>query len=469
MNKIAIIVEDDIQQIYFTRGILAEHGFDVTSFGHASEAVLGIASVNRPIDLVILDRKLPQEETDEPNDAVGDVLLGQFLAELPDTVFVVFTGYTDIFHQQFATRERGTISIGSTSFDRVCAYEKGQAVEFDEYVKRLSQEIDSLGDLEVIGFVEDDADLTISRRLLRLVAHHYGGDSISVRALTDGKTDLPVWHCRIRDASGNEVASVVVKQTDGSKAPPASGLHTILPAGVVAAPVALISGLCDGKRAQVMQVAGPAPTSLLKLLDENQASAAQHLSVITDAIQSIPVGGSCTKNLEDLVQPLLSWPKLLELSEMHGILPPRREKRASTRIGAQHGDLHPGNILEAENAPVLIDFDNEVFASRLLDPITVLLSPLFHPDSPIRKSQWPTPEQCAEIYTDAFLEGSPCREWTAAAQRWVEQALTSENERWALTLAYAMRQLKYDDVLDNPQVKRRAIALARKAASALES
>lgn len=467
MNKTAILVEDDAQQVYFTKGILVDRGFDVMIFDHAESALVGLSSVCRPVDLVVLDRKLPQKELDEPSDEVGDSLLKVFLEELPDTVFVIFTGYTDIFHHQFATSGRGTISVGSSSFDRVLAYEKGQAPEFDEYVDELSRSLNKISDLEVIGLPEKGPDLAISRRLLRIVTQHYGGESITVKALSGGKTELPVWHCTIRDTSGNEVATVVVKQTDGSKIPPPSGLHTILPAGVVAAPVAIIAGMCDGKRAQVMQVAGAAPRSLLTLIDEDDESAARHLSVIANAIQSISVGAPCTRSLEDLVQPLIPWAKMVEIASLHGIQLPRREKRASARIGAQHGDLHPGNILEANDSPVLIDFDNEVFSSRLLDPITALLSPLFHSDSAIRKSNWPTVEQCTVLHTEGFLEGSPCRGWASEAQRWVERALTSENERWALVLAYALRQLKYDDVLDHPQLKQRAIALAKKASSAL--
>lgn len=468
MNKTAVLVEDDLEQIYFTKSILIEHGFSVVSYAYADEAIDGLASINRPIDLVVLDRKLPQSELDEPRDEVGDDLLRTFLTALPDTVFIVFTGYTNIFHQQFATRRRGTIGLGRASFDRVCAYEKSQAPEFDEYVELISQTINRIGDLELIGLVEEEGkDLTTSRRLLRLVAEHYGGDSISVKELTGGKTALPVWSCRIKDSSGNEVASVVVKQTDGSKVAPASGLHTLLPAGVVAAPVAQVSGLCDGKRAQVMQIAGLEPVSLLELLDEKQDLAAKKLSVISEAIQAVPGGGSCTKTLEELVQPLLPWAKLTELSSIHEIPLPRGEKKASARIRAQHGDLHPGNILLVDNAPVLIDFDNEVFGSRLIDPITVLLSPLFHSDSPVRDSDWPTPEQCAAVDTEVFLEGSPCLQWMTEAQRWVNEVLTSENERWALILAYSVRQLKYDDVLENPRIRSRAVMLARKAAQAL--
>lgn len=467
MNKRAVVVEDDAQQVYFTSDILSGYGFDVTPFSCADEAKTGMVSIVRPVDLVILDRKLPQRETDEPDDAVGDRLLGELLSQLPDTAFVVFTGYTDFLHHQFATQERGVINLGEVSLDRVRAFEKSQTVEFDQYVGRVAEQIDRIGDLEIRGLYGGGADASISRRLLKMVARHYGGDSVSVRPLAGGQAEMPVWHCRIIDATGNEVASVVVKQTDGLKSTPASGLHTILPAAHVAAPVAVVSGLCDGKRAQVMQVAGTAPTSLLELLLEREQDAADHLRAIAALIDAVPAGSISTRSLDSIVEPLIAWPTLVERLTAHGIAVPRHALRASVRVSAQHGDLHSGNILQANGVPVLIDFDNEVYASRALDPVTALLSPLFHPNSPIRESEWPTPEQCTQIDKEAFLDGSPCRPWVAEAQAWVEQTITSDRERWALILGYATRQLKYKDVLDDKRVKERALSLARKAVSML--
>lgn len=469
MGKFAILVEDEAEQLYFTTQILTSNGFDVTTFETAAEALTAVESVPRPVDLVVLDRRLPQGPTDEPSDRVGDELLGALLQQLPDSPFVVFTGHTGIPHLQFAIQERGAINTGPAgqSLDRVCAFEKGQTIEFGDYVGRVAEQIDVLTDIEVTGFPASSVDGLIGRRLLRRVARHFGGVSISVSPLAGGLAEVPVWRCRVLNGAGHELASVVVKQSDGSKIAPAGGLHNILPASHVAAPVAVVSGLCDGKRAQVMQFAGAQPTSLLALLLENEGTAASQLGLIADAMATSLVGRAGTKTVAELAEPLSHWTDITERLASHSIAAPRGGLVASTQIAAQHGDLHPGNVLVVEGHPVLIDFDNEVLASLALDPVTALLAPLFHPDSPIRLSDWPSPAQCENLLAEMFLQDCPCPSWMSRAQDWVTRAATSERELWALVLAYAARQLKYEDVVSNEKILARAIALARTAASKL--
>ena len=469
MGKFAILVEDESEQLYFTSQILMNHGFNVEIFENAADALAGVESVPRPVDLVILDRRLPKEPNDEPSDKVGDELLSTLLVLLPDSPFIVFTGHTGIPHLQFAVQERGAIAIGPSgkSLDRVCAFEKGQTIEFGKYVGKVAEQIDLINDIEVTGFVDTGTGGSISRRLLRGVARHFGGVSISASPLPGGLAESPVWRCKVLDNAGHELAAVVVKQSDGSKIAPAGGLHNILPASHVAAPVAVVAGLCDGKRAQVMQFAGAQPTSLLGLLSEDEEQSAKQLGLIADAMKNSLVGHATTKTVAQLAEPLCRWDDVASRLSANDIEVPRGVLVASTRTAAQHGDLHPGNVLVVDGHPVLIDFDNEVLASMTLDPVTALLSPLFHPDSPIRQSAWPSPAQCESLLTEAFLTGCPCPSWMARAQAWLMESASGERELWALVLAYSARQLKYSDVKSDKMVLARALALSKTAATRL--
>lgn len=463
MDKYALLVEDDIEQTYFTSPILEENGFQVSMATNYMQAIETVAAMPRPVDLVILDRRLPRRPEDEPTDTVGDDLLSDLLVSLPDSLFIVFTGHTGIPHHQFATRERGIIEVvpNKQPLDRVCNFEKWQTNEFEDYVKQVSDLVESLTDVELIDNSPATPLSAISRRLLRKVAHHFGGASIAVVPMSGGLAGLPVWRCKVRDRLGHDIASVVVKQSDGSKVPPGAGIHTILPAAYVAAPTDYVAGLCDGYRAQIMQLAGSDPTSLLALLAENEQQASVQLGLVADAISTTSSTTSVTRTVSQLVAPLVKWESLSELLRPFGIRLPRGGMIASTRISAQHGDLHPGNILVVDGHPVLIDFDNEVMASRALDPLTALLSPLFHSDSPVRNSDWPSLEQCEQVETTEFLSNCPFPTWTARAHSWFESSVTSERERRALIFAYAARQLKYPDILADDSLKARAVALAR--------
>jgi len=68
------------------------------------------------------------------------------------------------------------------------------------------------------------------------------------------------------------------------------------------------------------------------------------------------------------------------------------EKRAVTiRWCTQHGDFHPGNVLVGRDyTPTLIDFGRVGRAPASLDPLTLELSLLFHPDFRTFLGNWPT-------------------------------------------------------------------------------
>lgn len=469
MPKYALLVEDEVEQSYFTKSILENNDFTTFIATSYTEALDQISEIPRPLDVVVLDRRIPREAEDEPSDVVGDDLLDKLLTLVPDSVFIVFTGHTGIPHHQFATRQRGIIEVTpkTQALDRVCNFEKWQTNEFEDYLEKIRIEIDSLSDVELVGQHPDALTSEISRRLLRKVARYFGGVCIDVAPLSGGLAGLPVWRCQVRDESGHQLASVVVKQTDGSKIPPGAGLHTILPAGYVAAPTAYVSGLCDGYQAQIMQMAGSEPQSLLELLDTDEAQASTQLGLIADAIGRVPSPAVVSKTLAELARPLVDWTDLSSRLHPLDVTLPRGGMMASTHMVAQHGDLHPGNILVVDGNPVLIDFDNEVIASRALDALTALLSPLFHPDSTIRSSTWPSVEQCEQLGTQDFLVNCPYPSWMTRAYEWFVTSSTGDRERQALVFAYAARQLKYPDVLGDSLLKARAIALAKAAAAKL--
>jgi len=471
LPKIALLVEDDVDQVHFTMQVLREAGFETSVFEDASSAIAGVADLPRPVDLVVLDRRLPRMRTAEPADEVGDQLLDLLLKELPDTPFVIFTGYTGVKHLQFAMRERGVIATGPNerSLDRVCALEKDESVEFQEYIVKVASEIDRIGNIEILEACPSRELPIVSRRLLKRVASHFGGVSIVPLEMTGGLAGMPVWRCSVYNAAGGLLANVVVKQSDGTKLAPMGGLHALLPATFIAAPVAVVAGLCDGRKAQVMQLASGDPVSLMTLLERDAPRAGELLAKIAEVMEESLTGTRVSLTVDELVRPLGEWGSLSERLTTRGVVPPRGSTFVSARVMAQHGDLHPGNILAVGENPVLIDFDNEVQASASLDAVTALLSPLFHPDSPIRSSTWPSVEQCRHLMDAQFLADCPWFAWMARAQLWASRSSSSSRELWALVLGYTARQLKHEDVYSDGVATTRAMTLAKLATESFDS
>jgi len=469
MSRTAVLIEDDDEAVLFTSRRLREQGFSPVVFGDAESASAGISKIEDMIDLVVIDRRLPVHASAEPDDSVGDALLNELLDWLPDVSFVVFSGHTGFHHLQFATRDRGVIRLPGreAALDRVYVFDKDQAPEFNSCIQKIRTVLDDIDAIDVSGVSSSGLVGQSTRRLLREVARHFDGSMISATALRGGLTGASVYGCQIENASGLSSAGVVVKMSTSTKPSSNGGLHTILPAASIAAPIAVVEGFAAGRRAKVMQVAGAEAQSLFAMIKDSPPVAAGQVNSLRRIVKGNVRGGIRTLTLEELAAPLAGWELMEGNASDYAIELPPRSWQSRTSVGAQHGDLHPGNILVVNGNPVLIDFDSETSASQLLDPLVLLLSGLFHPDSPLRGDPWPSPDQCVSFYEPEFFAGSSSPEWFRACLDWVVSAQSGEREMWTLVLAYCLRQLKYKNIREDRVMRSRAVLLARRASKEL--
>jgi len=111
-----------------------------------------------------------------------------------------------------------------------------------------------------------------------------------------------------------------------------------------------------------------------------------------------------------------------------------------------HGDLHGGNILvDSSGAATLIDYGDVGAGSAALDPITLELSFLFHPDGPMRDSVWPPQEGAERWKTGDYLTNCPMPDVIKACWRWTDSVCAGYREVAATAYGYLMRLLKYTD------------------------
>jgi Ser/Thr protein kinase RdoA (MazF antagonist) len=98
------------------------------------------------------------------------------------------------------------------------------------------------------------------------------------------------------------------------------------------------------------------------------------------------------------------------------------QRRLQTRWSCVHGNLHGGNILvNGDGVPVLIDYGDVKEGPAAIDPITLELSVLFHPDRP-KNVTWPSAEQ-ARAWADipAYTQQRPFAEFIKACRAWSER------------------------------------------------
>ena len=464
-DPIAVLVEDDAEQAAVSREVLEEEGFRVRAFDALAPVLDYLQHPPELIDLFVLDRRLPVRLGDNASDELGDELLTQVNMDYPDACIIVFTGFASIDHVQQAVR--GSVPLPEhegVSVDRISVLQKHQSLDFRDRVRQLRGLLQSLEDIELVA----DGGSAMSefhRRILRRLAHSYGGVSVTAYPLEGGMTDAAVWRCELRGPLG-PVGTVVAKQGKRGKVAEVR-LTELLPKAFVATGIATVTGLMAGTPLHVFQVAGDHPVPLMELLGTDPVRAVEVVRPLWQALGAIS-SQHTVQRVEEICAPLVHWATLAEVLEKHHVSVPAGSLTASTAIGVRHGDLHPGNVLSVNGQAVLIDFDSCAYAAGGLDPVTMLLSTLVHPDSPIRGAGWPDAARIEAVFdTPDFGAGHPCEAWFRGVHDWVSECCTSDRERWVLVLAYSGRQLQYGDVLGSPDVMERVLALARWAARKL--
>jgi hypothetical protein len=126
----------------------------------------------------------------------------------------------------------------------------------------------------------------------------------------------------------------------------------------------------------------------------------------------------------------------------------------------QHRDLHGSNVMvRPDDQPTLIDFAEAGFGPACLDPITLELSLVIHPDGRSLCDGWPTLD-AARVWDncDSYIKSAPTKELgelVKFCREWAVSAANGYNPVLAVTYSLALKSLKYPDT---PHEKLMAIA-----------
>lgn len=161
-------------------------------------------------------------------------------------------------------------------------------------------------------------------------------------------------------------------------------------------------------------------------------------------------GGVKNVSISEIRRRVLSDDNFYKIVEKHSLqrLLDFETRKVEISAACIHGDLHGGNILvNGGGQPVLIDFGDVGPGFSCLDPLTLELSLLFHPDA--RSSglaQHLEPLVGDWLDLNIYAKNSPlepvikyCREWAYDLGPHDESVLT-------MAYLFVLRQLKYDTV-----------------------
>lgn len=454
-NPHAVLVDDDPQQLSEASSTIVDAGYELTTFESVEEALSFVESTNDLIDLFVLDRKLPMRVGEKAVDELGDELFQIVTTRHPDSRVIVFSGYTDFDHAQRSMEGAGLVfQDEDVRIDRVSVLRKSQFDKFDRFIRDLREVI---ARFDLIELRTSEATDLRDRRVLRRIAYHYGASAIAAAPLAGGLTGAAVWRCEVARPNGS--VAVIVAKVSGSL-PAAGGLQDLLPRESIARRVDVIRGLMGGSIISILQLAGSSTTPLMNLIGSADIMAAEIIKSLRESLDALEQSPARPVPLREVVCQIVDWNKFERELTSIGLTTPSPELWVTTSMVMSHTDLHAANVLVCDGLPVIIDADENQFSSALRDPTVMLMSSWVHPDSPLLGSDWPSVEDISQRFGDsAFARGSLSPAWCASVLSWMDARTASSREYWSVVMAYGVRQLRFDNVRSQPELKAKVTAL----------
>lgn len=423
------------------------------------EAALEALEAGPAFDLVICDLKIPPSDTARDTDlAHGLAVIDHIRDACPGTPVVVFSnfGTLEVLGNRLARAPNEDI-VGTDRRPMLEHMGKDKLDEFPESILRLSEEIASLhSDIEISWGGTPPVLSAHERRVLLIAARRHGAILVRSSALPGGRSGALTLRVDFERPTGELAGRLLAKLTaiselDDEKRRYDEFVAPFVPAGRYASLVETVRAGAGDRGALIYSLAGDYPLSLFERLDDSPAAAAEVVALIRAAEGPwLAAATASTTTVGELRAALIGDDAFAaERSRLAGAPIDEVEAQAlHVRRCPGHGDMHGGNVLvDNRNDAVLIDYGRAGLAVAALDPVTLEVSAVLHPDAAIALGTWPSQEQ-AEGWFDLgrYIEDCPITPFVEKCRGWAHDVARGDREILAAAYAYAARQLQYPSV-----------------------
>jgi CheY-like chemotaxis protein len=428
-------------------------GISIVSARSRQEA-LGLLDAD--YDLIVCDLKLPPDDSgSEPEISHGLSVSDEARAALPGTPLIILSAFGELDDLQDrlanAPRER---FLGGDALAMLRHQNKRKIDEVVGVVREHADALRAIHETEIAWGTNTAVPLNrYERQSLLLYVRQRGGALVRARPLAGGRSGATVLWVEIEDAAGSIVGRGVVKidslvEIEDELQKYRDHVADLLPAGSYAGAVNSIRAGAGRHGLIVYSLAQP--DNLFEVLREEADLAARMVDVLWEYTEPWHESlESQQRTVREIRRLLVSDEELAEIREAYGdfIDFAVEDRTALVHECRSHGDLHGGNVqATAERTPMLIDYGRVGVAPASLDPITLELSALLHPDAEVALGDWPTAEQAKQWQSESYLDGCPIRPFIEACRRWLHAVQRGDRDRDAALYAYALRQLRFHDV-----------------------
>jgi CheY-like chemotaxis protein len=449
-----LLVEDKEEVLEYLRGALPPE-LEFISVENAADAV--VALQHEQFDLAICDLKIPASaDLPEAHKEHGLRVFDRLRADCPGTPIIVYSAYgvLDDMGDRLATAPTHNL-FGDGLRPLVSHKEKNKPELMLEAIKEIYDQLATLTEIEVTPATSSAYLDDYSRRLVRIYARQRGGVVVSVERLGGGLSGAVTVRAEIETRDGPLGGAIVAKIADyGSITDERFRVGNYLGplgAGAYASLIGELTAGAGDRAALFYALAAEYEESFFEVLgnrgDSECAEVVKRLKQKTAPWHS--AGHEKSLSLADIRIELLSDDRVdkLPLAAKAILAGADEDQRIHVRWAIGHGDLHGGNVfVDAAGEPILIDFGRLGRMTAALDPITLELSYVLHPESPIERPGWPSAEQAKRwADLDVYLTGCPMPEFIRACRSWSAEVSRGDRERDATVFAFAVRQFRFPD------------------------
>lgn len=451
-----LVVEDDPDYLKVLRHALTQIG-DVEIEAARSRDSARTILENAVFDVVLCDLKIPTEDDGLDKEIEhGIAVVTRARSVLPGTLVLVHSAHThkEMIRNHLREAPRKDLTGRGQEESLVDFIDKGNLPECVERIGQYKEQIEELSEIAVGTGV---AHIELSEhegRLLRIFARRQEGSVVRVSELGGGMSAARVFGIQVRGSQGEMQGLAVAKVADLQKIQNEEDNYREFVAPLLRNRTyatlidrvkggaghlgALFYGISEGSTS-LLSVLNDSPERVYDILGYLQEELARwHEERPTDHVQ-----------ISRIRQRVVSDDDMARLADSHlgGIDWQNFESQEiQFRRVIQHGDLHGENILVEEGRPLLIDFGEIHSGVASLDPLTLELSLLFHPEGREISGSWPSAENAETWHRlDEYISGCPVENFVRACREWAFDVQENDRAIYANLYVHAVRQLQYSD------------------------
>jgi CheY-like chemotaxis protein len=447
-----LLVEDQSATV---EAITSSFGPDVV-FDIATTRDEALELIEQPhFDVAVCDLKIPASTEPFADVEHGLAVLTAIRERCPGTPIIGFTAYKTKEVLDLLLQEQRREDYLGTLLERpmLSVMEKDELPEFLEVLENLRIEFGALDRIELPLELGQEKQDPLVCRVLQVYARQRECVIVHVTPLTGGRSGVPVLRVRMEREDGSGGGTAIARlaplaMVDEEHRRFTQRVSGILPMGGYAESVGIVhagAGHLGGIFYQLADDYRPLFAALTED-DEKTAEAVARLAVIQAPwCEGAPAAEVTLREIRRLLIPDDRWS---DCAPGCGLDPASVTAVEASRIlirrGTVHGDLHGGNVLVATN-PVLIDFAEVMDGPTPLDPVSLELSLLFHPDAPTWAGSWPTQDQL-ERWTEfeVFVVDCPFPRFVRACRKWATSVARGSHDVPACAYAYAASQARFE-------------------------